>query len=78
MPEREKGVASVACPNCGSALALRDQPDGSVAAEACPSCHPAEAREQAVEAPQEPKVETAKASRQSRERGTTIDQQEEN
>lgn len=67
MTDREKGVASTACPGCGNELALSDQPDGSVAAETCASCHPADA----------PKPETASVARTPRERGTNLQSNEE-
>lgn len=69
MTEREKGVASAACPNCGKELALSEQLDGGMAAETCTSCHPAD----------EPSKKTEKASASStpRERGTTLQSNEE-
>lgn len=68
MTDREKGVASLACPSCGNELALSDQPDGSVAAETCTSCHPADAPK---------KAEKASASSVPRERGTTMTNEKE-
>lgn len=41
MAEREKGVATVPCPNCGSDRPVSEQADGSKVAEACPKCYPA-------------------------------------
>lgn len=69
MSEREKGVASMACPSCSTELALSAQPDGGVAAETCTSCHPADKPAK--------KAEKASASPAPRERGTTISNEEE-
>lgn len=33
--EREKGSATLACPQCGNELAAEKQPDGSLAAGTC-------------------------------------------
>lgn len=68
MTDREKGVASLACPSCGNELALSDQPDGSVAAETCASCYPAD----------KPNKKTEKAAVDStpRERGTAVNEKE--
>ena len=70
MAEREKGVASVACPNCDKELALSDQPDGSLAAESCSKCYPAPTKKQLRE------TEKAFADSEPRERGTTVTQKE--
>lgn len=69
MTEREKGVASVACPTCGNELAVSDQPDGSAAAETCASCYPQKADTK--------KAEKASASKATtpRETGTNVKEQ---
>lgn len=41
MAEREKGVASAPCPNCGTSLNAVTQPDGGAAYERCDKCYPA-------------------------------------
>lgn len=69
MSEREKGVESVACPTCGNELALKDQPDGSVAAETCSNCYPQNEPQQ---------TETASAAEAPRERGTRVAKKEQN
>lgn len=69
MPNREKGVESVACPSCGNDLVVSDQLDGGVAAETCTTCHPGEAQEQ-------PQAETASAAPAPRERGTRVSNEE--
>ena len=40
MSNREKGVATVPCPNCSTDLKRVTQADGGVAAETCPKCYP--------------------------------------
>ena len=65
MAEREKGVASTACPSCGNELNPVEQPDGATAYETCHTCYPTT----------EPTPEPEKASSRqpSREAGTTVE-----
>lgn len=59
MSGREKGVASLPCPECGADLAVVTQADGGVSTETCGKCFPAA------------KTEKASArSQTTRERGT--------
>lgn len=60
MAEREKGTATVSCPNCGASLGAVDQPDGAVAYERCSKCYP-----------KRPVAEKA-ASSSTRETGTNV------
>lgn len=61
MAQREKGVATAPCPDCGTDLNAIDQPDGAVAYETCGSCYPTQ------------EAEPEKASRPaSRETGTIV------
>jgi hypothetical protein len=48
MAEREKGVETMPCPNCGTDRPVSPQPDGSKSVEACPKCYPAPAPEKAA------------------------------
>lgn len=41
MAEREKGVETMPCPNCGTVRPVSQQADGSKVAEACPKCYTA-------------------------------------
>lgn len=61
MVEREKGVATAPCPNCGTVLNAVSQPDGATAYEVCPKCY------------SQPKSEKASAKRTPRETGTTVE-----
>ena len=64
MAEREKGVATRPCPNCGAELNPVDQPDGAVAYETCSNCYPTESSTEPV---------SEKASRATRrETGTNV------
>lgn len=60
MAEREKGVASTPCPNCGTDLNAVTQLDGATAYEVCSKCY------------SQPKPEKA-AQRTPRETGTTVE-----
>lgn len=61
MADREKGVASAPCPNCGTELNAVELPDGATAYEVCPKCYPAQ-----------PAPEQA-AQTTTRETGTNVD-----
>lgn len=62
MTKREKGVATVACEQCGSDLNVVTQSDGGTTAARCENCYP------------EAKVEKASTTATpTRERGTPID-----
>ena len=61
MAEREKGVASAPCPNCGTDLNAVTQPDGATAYEVCPKCYST------------PEPEKASVKRTPRETGTTVE-----
>ena len=43
-PRATGNAGSVACKECGDALELVAQPDGSVAQERCDACYPTEGR----------------------------------
>lgn len=62
MADREKGVETVPCPNCGIDRPVSLQADGSKVAEACPKCHP----------PAEPEKASASVPTPAREAGTTV------
>lgn len=48
MTGREKGVATVPCPTCGSDLPVADQrDDGATVGQSCPTCYPRTSTEQA-------------------------------
>lgn len=72
MAEREKGVATTTCPNCGNELSPTELPDGGTTYETCPNCYN-------DQAPAEAPVKQEKASRSiSRETGTEITREEDN
>jgi hypothetical protein len=58
MSKREKGVATVPCPNCGTELPGVEQADGSITGSACPECYPAAESEKASKAKTTPARET--------------------
>lgn len=41
MAQREKGVATAPCGECGTDLPMQEQADGGLMAASCPKCHPA-------------------------------------